>query len=744
MGDYRTTLGVAIDDSGVDSGLKEISSNLMSLAKQAEKASGVASGGITNVKKGMRQMVGETKNLTVQYQRLTDAEKNSDMGRRIAEQIDIVKTKAGELKDLSLDIDREITNIASDTRTWDSVKEGISVVQGFGQTAVSVYGALGGSIEETTRAMNAFNSIGAASSTVIATINALQKESATLDLVRRIQSWAAAQAAVTTGIRSTTVAQTAFNAVAKANPYVLLATALITVGGAVAAYIGLTNDSTEAQKKNAETTRQLAELYANTYGRTVADLHTKYDTLKESYARLKSEHDKNKWIKDNQKSFEDLGLSVYGVSDAEEAFMNNTPQVIQALSDRAKAIAELTVLQKEYEEALTKPKKQKGEHVTFNSREQAQLYERKGWTIQGSPTALSQAGADHINRIEEKMAQNKFDEGFKKISKKRQNAEKRLKDATESGRKDKENPFEKKTKAKTKKKKADGKKGKLTFSGLTDKDLSALKRNAERDSREKDDRLKAAQDQTKDYWRKKKESRDTASRNESQDKARNDKTAWYENSRKQIEGTSEMMKDGLIPKDVGKAVIDQINAEIQSNGLQPIKVDLDTDGASKGLSDIMGLMQDFGALAGEMGNVFEDSTLNAASILAVGIAQMVVSFAAALKSCKTWYEWLAFSVTGTAALVSMIGQVKSAGAFAQGGIVGGSSYTGDKLVASVNSGEMILNGKQQSHLFDMIDNGTANQTATVSSVRIKGSDLYVALKNYSTVKGKSGKITGIK
>lgn len=191
-------------------------------------------------------------------------------------------------------------------------------------------------------------------------------------------------------------------------------------------------------------------------------------------------------------------------------------------------------------------------------------------------------------------------------------------------------------------------------------------------------------------------------------------------------------------------MIDQINAEIQSNGLQPIKVDFDTDGASKGLSNIMGLMQDFGALAGEMGNVFEDSTLNAASILAVGIAQMVLSFANALKSCKTWYEWLVFSVTGTAALVSMIGQVKSAGAFAQGGIVGGSSYTGDKLVASVNSGEMILNGKQQSHLFDMIDNGTANQTATVSSVRIKGSDLYVVLKNYSTVKGKSGKITGIK
>jgi hypothetical protein len=33
------------------------------------------------------------------------------------------------------------------------------------------------------------------------------------------------------------------------------------------------------------------------------------------------------------------------------------------------------------------------------------------------------------------------------------------------------------------------------------------------------------------------------------------------------------------------------------------------------------------------------------------------------------------------------------GAFANGGIVDGSSYYGDKLLARVNSGEMILNGK---------------------------------------------------
>tara|TARA_R110001632_G_scaffold137804_2_gene253418 strand:+ start:7740 stop:9869 length:2130 start_codon:yes stop_codon:yes gene_type:complete len=43
-----------------------------------------------------------------------------------------------------------------------------------------------------------------------------------------------------------------------------------------------------------------------------------------------------------------------------------------------------------------------------------------------------------------------------------------------------------------------------------------------------------------------------------------------------------------------------------------------------------------------------------------------------------------------------------AGAFAKGGIVGGSSFSGDKLFARVNSGEMILNNRQQSNLSKLI------------------------------------------
>lgn len=104
--------------------------------------------------------------------------------------------------------------------------------------------------------------------------------------------------------------------------------------------------------------------------------------------------------------------------------------------------------------------------------------------------------------------------------------------------------------------------------------------------------------------------------------------------------------------------------------------------------------------------------------------------------------------TTVAAIMSVIGTIASvAGSFAEGGIISGGSQIGDNMVAKVNSGEMIINGKQQQNLWKAISTGnlggnTENQIS-VSNVRVKGSDLYLALKNYSKVKSKSGQFTGI-
>lgn len=86
------------------------------------------------------------------------------------------------------------------------------------------------------------------------------------------------------------------------------------------------------------------------------------------------------------------------------------------------------------------------------------------------------------------------------------------------------------------------------------------------------------------------------------------------------------------------------------------------------------------------------------------------------------------------------------GAFADGGIIQGASTHGDQLLARVNAGEMILNGSQQARLFNLLDGAGAVGGAGMGQVsfKIKGSDLYGSLRNYSNIKAKSGLKTGIK
>ena len=92
-------------------------------------------------------------------------------------------------------------------------------------------------------------------------------------------------------------------------------------------------------------------------------------------------------------------------------------------------------------------------------------------------------------------------------------------------------------------------------------------------------------------------------------------------------------------------------------------------------------------------------------------------------------------------MISTIDQIKG---FSQGGIFSGNNVVGDNNIARVNSGEMILTKTQQSNLFRLLDNNTAGGNINGGTVRVKGSDLYIALSNYSKVKSKVGKFTGIK
>ncbi|MDR2426209.1 MAG: hypothetical protein LBD46_03395 [Endomicrobium sp.] len=58
-------------------------------------------------------------------------------------------------------------------------------------------------------------------------------------------------------------------------------------------------------------------------------------------------------------------------------------------------------------------------------------------------------------------------------------------------------------------------------------------------------------------------------------------------------------------------------------------------------------------------------------------------------------------VTAAIVLAGLMAIANMAGAFEQGGIIGGNSWNGDNMIARVNSGEMILNKNQQANLWNL-------------------------------------------
>lgn len=192
---------------------------------------------------------------------------------------------------------------------------------------------------------------------------------------------------------------------------------------------------------------------------------------------------------------------------------------------------------------------------------------------------------------------------------------------------------------------------------------------------------------------------------------------------------------GILSAEEVNATIDYINKELEKLGLKPIVLHVQTD-AEKALEATASAIGDIGSSISGLGQALEVPALDVAGVMAQAIATMIQAYATAqdiaAKTTGPW-GWLAFGAIGLAQLVSIISTVKSLGAYANGGIVGGSSYAGDRLYARVNSGEMILNSQQQSHLFNMINNGGGG-VATNGEVQfvIRGADLYGAMKNYNS------------
>lgn len=154
------------------------------------------------------------------------------------------------------------------------------------------------------------------------------------------------------------------------------------------------------------------------------------------------------------------------------------------------------------------------------------------------------------------------------------------------------------------------------------------------------------------------------------------------------------------------------------------------------LSDVFNLQLDslksLGSALSTLGDKFDVKELNIAGIIAEAIANILKGYSTASAESATAgpWAWAAFSAAGLAQVISVISQIHSLSGYATGGIVGGTSYTGDKVLARVNSGEMILNPTQQANLFNMLNNGGIGGGEV--KFRIDGTTLVGVLNNYNS------------
>ena len=212
-----------------------------------------------------------------------------------------------------------------------------------------------------------------------------------------------------------------------------------------------------------------------------------------------------------------------------------------------------------------------------------------------------------------------------------------------------------------------------------------------------------------------------------------DKRQSYSNAQTKASRIQQDFEIGIIGKDGAEKQIEDLNKQLAKlgKGVKPIKLAINSkdiakiqslfnidvtnfesvkgaftsiqgivDPTAKGLAAAGASCEMLGSAMQQLGS---DSAAGKAGMIMAAIGQIVLSFAQALSSCKTWVDWLAFGISGTAQMISLIATVSK---FATGGIVGGNQKSGDNVLVRVNSGEMILNAAQQARLFAIAD-GTA-------------------------------------
>lgn len=321
--------------------LDELKSKYDELKDSAESAD-------SSLRTQVRNLNQEIASLMVAYTKLSEEEKATAEGRALQKHIDTLIEEAGTLRDAMVDASAAINNAASDTRGFDQLSGALQLaIDGFGLAtgAAEVFGI---GQKELIEVQTKLQAAIVASNALSSIQNNLQKQSALMQGIQIIQTKAAATAeniktaAQGKGVivtKAATIAQAAFNAVANANPYVLLATACLTVVGALWAFSKGSKAAKEAEEerqKQMEEAKRKEEEFKNSVVSAASASISKYFQLKKAWEELgDSLQKRQKFIEDHKDAFRQLGVEINNVGDAQRYLAEQTKLAMEALALQA-------------------------------------------------------------------------------------------------------------------------------------------------------------------------------------------------------------------------------------------------------------------------------------------------------------------------------------------------------------------------------------------------------------------------
>lgn len=302
-------------------------------------------------KQQLREISNVLTDFTATYRTLTDEQKNSPFGQELAKGIQKLTERAGVLRDAMDDVALSIRGAASDTRLFDQMAQGMSVATAGFQGLTGAGKLLGIEMGNDVEVIAKLQAAMAITNSLTTIQTALQRESALMQGLSAAKTSinAAAHAVLSGQLTAAAIAQKALNLAMRAAPWAIAATAIYAVVTAISKSSEETdketakrNAATEAMKRERAERERLAQKardHAGKVSSATGDMIAKYRVLQEEWNTLKTNQEKNDFIKDNTSAFNAFGTSIRNAADAQKFFVEQADKVIEVLKTMAEAEA---------------------------------------------------------------------------------------------------------------------------------------------------------------------------------------------------------------------------------------------------------------------------------------------------------------------------------------------------------------------------------------------------------------------